>query len=556
MSISFDSEMLQAFTMSCVEQLSNIEQLVLSLEQSKCASSIDPIFRAAHSIKADAATMGFLKIAKFAHKTEDVLHQIRIDRIKVSGILIDALLQVFDCLRDMISFPSESEDKDISENLALLEGFLATARELDGQENTNVACIEAVQLPGESEPSLQLVQLTVPAAKLDILVDQLGELAAIQARLSSHFRQHHDLDVMAEELERNLSCFRDQIMALRMVALKPMFAKFRRLVRDVAAQTGKQVSLTLAGEDTELDKTAMERLHAPLTHVLRNAVDHGIETPAERHALGKPLNGQIHIAARQAGTDIEIEVRDDGRGINRERLRQQASARGICLDHLHEQDDSLLELVFMPGLSTAACVSAYSGRGVGMDAAREEVRALRGDISISSIQGEGTTIRIRLPLALAILDSLQIMIGDDSFFLQIANIEECLEARRESLVLRHGRGTMCVRGEMLPVVCLRSFFDMGAPIAGINPVLIVRTGDMRLGLIVDQIIGNRQIVLKKISRVLGRLDGILGSAVTETGKLALVLDIPDIIRLCLAQTPATDNQFQRTLLRTANPHRN
>jgi len=551
MTMSLDAELLHAFTISCVEQLANIEQHVLSLEQGKSASSIDAIFRAAHSIKADAATMGFVKIADLAHQAEDVLHQVRSGRIEVSRILIDALLQVFDCLRRMISRPIEAEDKDVSETFMLLKRFLATAQDFESRENTNPVCMENSAEPVRSadgpEPGLQLAQLTVPASKLDILVDQLGELAAFQARLTALSRQHRDLDALAEELERNLSCLRDQIMALRMVALKPMFAKFRRLVRDVAAQTGKQVSLTLTGEDTELDKTAMERLHAPLTHVLRNAVDHGIETPDERHALGKPRTGQIHVEARQMGADVEIVIRDDGRGVNREKLRQQALTRGIPLDHIQGQDDSLLELAFMPGLSTATCVSAYSGRGVGMDAAREEVRALRGDISLSSTPGEGTTVLIRLPLALVILDSLQIMIGDDSFFLQIANIEECLEVRRESVALRLGRGTLCVRGEMLPLVCLRTFFDMDAPATGLAPVLVVRSGDMRLGLIVDRIVGNRQIVLKKISRVLGRLDGILGSAVTEDGSLALVLDVPDIIRLCLLQASAACDQLKRTL---------
>lgn len=182
-----------------------------------------------------------------------------------------------------------------------------------------------------------------------------------------------------------------------------------------------------------------------------------------------------------------------------------------------------------------------------MDAAREEVRALRGDISLSSTPGEGTTVFIRLPLALAILDSLQIMIGDDSFFLQIANIEECLEIRRESVTLRLGRGTLCVREGMLPLVCLRTFFNMDAPAPGLAPVLVVRAGDMRLGLIVDRIVGNRQIVLKQISRILGRLDGILGSAVTEDGSLALVLDVPDIIRLCLRQASAAGAQLKKNI---------
>lgn len=549
--MSLDIELLNAFTISCVEQLTNIEQHVLSLEQDKSASSIDAIFRAAHSIKADAATMGFVKIADLAHQAEDVLHLVRSGRIDLSRILIDALLQVFDCLRRMISRPLEAEDKDASESLMLLERFLATEQDAESRESTNVACMEnsakSVRPAGGPEPGLQLVQLTIPASKLDILVDQLGELAAFQARLTALSRRHRDLDALAEELERNLSCLRDQIMALRLVALKPMFAKIRRLVRDMAAQTGKQVSLTLTGEDTELDKTAMERLHAPLTHVLRNAVDHGIETPDERNALGKPQTGQIRVEARQVGADVEIVIRDDGRGVNREKLHQQALARGIPLDHIQGQDDSLLELAFMPGLSTATCVSAYSGRGVGMDAAREEVRALRGDISLSSTPGEGTTVFIRLPLALAILDSLQIMIGDDSFFLQIANIEECLEVRRESVTLRLGRGTLCVREGMLPLVCLRTFFNMDAPAPGLAPVLVVRAGDMRLGLIVDRIVGNRQIVLKQISRILGRLDGILGSAVTEDGSLALVLDVPDIIRLCLRQASAAGDQLKKNI---------
>ncbi len=536
--MDFDGELLDAFIASCQEQLADIEAHVLALEGAGGSEHVGAIFRAAHSIKADAAAMGFARASAFAHAVEDVLELVRAGRVAVDRALVDALLGAFDDLRRMVEAPCERADLDCSASLMALGRVLCAAlARRPSSEDCVPACAEpdieaGVFGPRELiESEIRVAQVTIPAAKLDALVDQVGEFAALGARLERSARQDRVLAAVTEDLDRLLAGLRDQVMDLRLVPLKPVFAKFRRLVRDAAAQTGKQVEFQVHGEDTTLDKSAVEHVQGALAHIARNAVDHGIEPPPTRLAAGKTPTGLIRMHARQIGGEVEIVIQDDGRGIDRDKLLRGARERGLVADGA---EPALLDLVCLPGLSTAERVSAYSGRGVGMDAARDAIVAMRGSLALTSAPGQGSLVTVRVPLSLAMLDCLRVVVGNATFFVPLPNVEECLERRRGFPRGHDGHAVLDVRGELLPIVGLGRLFESPEGRSDLVSVVVVRAGTRRLGLIVDGIVGHRQIVLKNLSRVMGRVDGILGCSVTEDGQMALVLDIAAIFRLCSA----------------------
>lgn len=536
--MDFDGELLDAFIASCQEQLADIEAHVLALEGAGGPEHVGAIFRAAHSIKADAAAMGFARASAFAHAVEDVLDLVRAGRVVVDRTLVDALLGAFDDLRRMVEAPCERADLDCSASLMALGRVLCAAlarrsSSEDGLPSSAEPDVEA-RVPGprdQADSETRVAQVTIPAAKLDVLVDQVGELAALGARLERSARRDRTLAVVTEDLDRLLAGLRDQVMDLRLVPLKPVFAKFRRLVRDAAAQTGKQVDFRVHGEDTTLDKSAVEHVQGALAHIVRNAVDHGIEPPSIRLVAGKDPTGLVWMNARQIGGEVEIVIRDDGRGIDRDKLLRGARERGLAADGA---ELGLIELVCLPGLSTADRVSAYSGRGVGMDAARDAIMAMRGSLALTSAPGQGSTVTVRVPLSLAMLDCLRVVVGNATFFIPLPSVEECLERRRALLAGRDGRAVLDVRGELLPVVGLGRLFESPDGRSDLVSVVVVRAGADRLGLVVDGIVGHRQIVLKNLSRAMGRVDGILGCTVVEDGQMALVLDIVAIFRLCSA----------------------
>ena len=300
-------------------------------------------------------------------------------------------------------------------------------------------------------------------------------------------------------------------------------------MRDASTALGKDVDLVMEGENTELDKAVIEQLNTPCIHLLRNAVDHGIESPDVREALGKPRRGVIALSARQEGNDVVIALRDDGAGIDGRKLWQKAVAAGR-LDPARPYDETAaLELIFLPGLSTADAVGAVSGRGVGMDAVREGIAALRGRIDVDSTPGAGATFTIRLPVSLAIIDCLEVRLEDETYYLHLDYVEECLELP-PGTALRQGRGVMDLRGQPTPLVCLRHFFGLGGETPATSHVVTVRRGDGRAGLVVDGVLGRKQAVLKHLGRALGKVPGVLGGTVTEAGDMALVVDVPELLR--------------------------
>jgi two-component system chemotaxis sensor kinase CheA len=377
----------------------------------------------------------------------------------------------------------------------------------------------------------------VPAERLDALMDRVGELVIAQSRLSQIAGGGADLALrsVSEEIERLAGEMRDATMVLRMVPVASLFGRFRRLVHDLARETGKAIELVTEGEATEVDKTVVERLFDPLVHIVRNSCDHGLEPPAERAALGKAGTGTVRLSARQTGGDVLITVRDDGRGINRERVRAKAEAQGLILPGQQLSDGELLQLIFHPGFSTAAQVTSLSGRGVGMDVVKRTIESLRGRIDVASIPGEGSTITLSIPLTLAIIDGLLVRVGTERFVVPLAAVEECLELSLEEDMRSRGRSVITLRDRLVPFLRLRELFETGTRPDPFQKIVVVGIGAERVGLVVDQIIGNHQTVIKPMSPLHRNVATFSGATILGDGGVALILDIAQLVTVGQAQ---------------------
>ncbi|PPQ36249.1 chemotaxis protein CheA, partial [Rhodoblastus acidophilus] len=328
----------------------------------------------------------------------------------------------------------------------------------------------------------------------------------------------------------NLSSeLRATMMVLRMVPVATLFERFRRLARDLQHETGKQIELVTEGESTEMDKTVIERLADPLVHIIRNSADHGLETPEERLAAGKPASGRITLGARQSGGEVVISVSDDGRGVDRARVRAKAEANGLIAPGQELSDQDVLQLIFHPGFSTAAKVTNLSGRGVGMDVVKKTIEALRGAVDVTSQPGQGSEVALRIPLTLAIIDGLLVRVGGGRYVIPLSAVEECLELSLEEDLRSRGRSLLSLRGSLVPFIRLRDTFRMGTPPDPHQKVVVVSTGAERIGLVVDQIIGDHQTVIKSMSKLHEDVATFSGATILGDGGVALILDIANLL---------------------------
>jgi two-component system chemotaxis sensor kinase CheA len=375
------------------------------------------------------------------------------------------------------------------------------------------------------------MSLRVSTERLDELMDRVGELVIAQARLTSTAAASGDanLKAIAEELERLSSGLRDTTMGIRMVPIGQLFGRFRRLIHDLSRDLGKPIELVTTGEETELDKTMIERLADPLVHIIRNALDHGLENPARRQALGKPATGTVTLAAVYAGTEVAVSVSDDGAGLDAERIRAKAVEAGLIAQDARLPDHELNKLIFEPGFSTAKEVSALSGRGVGMDVVKRTMDSLRGSIDVASVPGKGTRVTLRVPLTLAIIDGLLVQVGAGKYTIPLAAVEECLELPAMAEVPNGGPSFLDVRGALVPYLRLRDLFGTPTPPGRHQKVVIVSSGGMRVGLVVDQIIGNNQTVIKQLSKLHADIKTFFGATILGDGTVALILDVGHLV---------------------------
>jgi len=380
-------------------------------------------------------------------------------------------------------------------------------------------------------PTRASASIRVGAEKLDRLVNLVGELVTVQARFSglAALRQDAEMQFLAEEVERLTAELRDNSMSLRMVPLKSAFERLRRLVHDLAKDLGKEVEFRTAGEETELDKSMIDQLHDPLVHLIRNSLDHGLETVEERSAAGKSRQGVVRMSAAQSGTSVLIRVSDDGRGLNREAIRARAVERGLLGANEQRTDQELCQLILAPGFSTAREVTSISGRGVGMDVVRSGVEAMRGSLEVSSQEGCGTTITLRLPLTMAIIEGLLVRVADSYFVLPLVSVEECVELFGAA---RSGRREMAVvRGELVPYLRLRTIFGMGGPAPELEQIMVTQTESGRVGLVVDQVLGNHHTVIKSLGKFYRNVQAMSGATILGDGTVALILDVERLVHV-------------------------
>lgn len=398
--------------------------------------------------------------------------------------------------------------------------------------------------------------IRIEAAKLDRLINRVGELVIAASATTVMARQRCDSELLESVAAINnlVEGIRDDALTLRMVPVNDIFSRFPRLVREVAHQLGKDIHLDIVGADTEIDKSMVEKLTDPLLHIVRNALDHGLEAPAQRLEAGKPATGRLTLEAYHEAGSVVVEVRDDGRGIDRQRVLAKAVERGLVPEGRVLADQDILQLIFLPGFSTAETVSDLSGRGVGMDVVKRHIDLLRGEIDISTEPGRGTTFKLRLPLTLAIIDGFLIEVDQAAMVIPVNMMLECLELPADAL--QHRLRQINVRDEWVPYVCLRELFGLESSTAP-QYVVLVNFGEHRAGIVVDRLVGELQAVIKPMGQMFRSLRGFSGSTILGNGKPALILDIPQLIHYAgrAERRQIEENALSRLQVATGHGHR-
>lgn len=533
--------LLQTFFAEAGENLTRMEEALVALERRPDdLELVHELFRLAHSLKGDARMTGFPHVAEFAHGVEDALARLRDREAPVTAELVTRLLQTVDVLRGMTAAaaagrePSRSEDAHartaLGEALAHARAGVAPAATRD----------PADAAPADAHASATAARtLRVDVAKLDRMLDLTGEIAIAQGRVLQLLEAlpggsggaAHEAFLEAVRLQLALQ---EEVMDARMVPVAPFFRQYTRTVRDLAAASGKQVTLVVEGDEVEVDTRVLEALRDPVTHMVRNAVDHGLESPDLRVALGKPAEGRITLRAAQEGGQIVVQMSDDGAGIDRQRVAARARAMGLAAAPEQLADEALLELVFAPGFTTTDTVTELSGRGVGMDVVRRNIEALRGTVSLTSEPDHGTTISIRLPLTLAIIEGFSVGVGEETYVLPLEAVHECMALPPSARDDGAGGGLLSLRGEALPYLHVRNLFGLEGAAPARAHVVVVGHGGRRAGLVVDLLHGERQAVIKSLGATFAGLSGVAGSTILGDGRVALILDVTQLLHQAYA----------------------
>jgi two-component system chemotaxis sensor kinase CheA len=391
--------------------------------------------------------------------------------------------------------------------------------------------------PGQAQAAAAGANQTirVDSLKLDSLISRIGELitAVAGSNLVARRSGRRDFEECMANVTSLVEEIREGSLQLRMVKIGGTFSRFKRVVHDVSRELGKEIELQISGEDTELDKTVVERIADPLTHLVRNAIDHGIEAADVRASRGKSAVGAIKLNAYHDSGQIVIEVSDDGGGLKRDRILAKAIERGLIDESAKPSDADLFNLIFEPGFSTADAVTNLSGRGVGMDVVKRNITALRGVVNMKSVEGAGTTVTVRLPLTLAIINGFQVGVGNTTYVLPLDSIDECVEFSSAE-----GHDFTSLRGEVLPFIHLRTLFENNSPPAKRQSIVVVRHGGRRAGIVVDTLLGEFQTVIKPLAKMFTRVDCVSGSSILGTGDVALILDVPAVLEHAIQRAQA------------------
>ncbi len=568
MSDDFD-EIISEFLTEAEESLDKIDPLFVEIEKKGYDKDLlNEIFRIMHTIKGAAGFLGFQQVVDVAHSAENVLKKLRDGEITFTKELIDVILHSVDMLRILLEHIKlkDGEQEDISSLLKDLDALLT-----DGQEACEVHCqtietestventteqasvsgeiVEKICHVNETKEKVQPERresqqtLRVDVSKLDKVMDLTGEVVLVRNRLLnivSYLELKYSDDPFVHNLFETVS-FLDlvtsdmqiAVMKMRMQPIKKVFGKFPRLVRDISGSLGKEVNLKISGEDTEVDKSVIEHIGDPLVHIIRNSIDHGIEPMDDRRLKGKDEKGLIEIMAYQKGNQIVIEVRDDGKGIDLNKVKEKAISKGlITLEEAGRMSENeIINLIFQPGFSTVDVATELSGRGVGMDVVKTNISRLNGYVEVNTKKGEGTCFKIIIPLTLAIIQVLMVGAGKAQYAIPLTNIEETLKISKKDITGVAGTNVINIRGRVLPIYEL-------SLITGINGsnddpyryVVVVSIGEVKFCLALDELLGQEEIVIKNIDGLQTDSSYVLGATITGEGKVVLILDPAGISR--------------------------
>ena len=565
-----DLSLLADFIAESRESITGAEAALLELEANpEDLEAVNTVFRAFHTVKGTAAFMGLDSLAEFAHHAESLLSRVRDRELAYTQAVASMSLRSNDVLVEFLDAVEKSVQT--SEPIVLPDDYAALMHDLLNVDavlagivsiapstadlDAPVVQADAVPLVDATPSNLPVTSRDVSAGRasggrntitkaeadlsvrvrtdrLDRLIDMVGELVIAQSMIAADPAVtaigQHDLVKKVSHAGKIMRELQDLSMSMRMVPLKTTFQKLTRLVRDVALKAGKVVELVTDGEETELDRNMVDAIADPLVHMVRNAVDHGVEGPDDRERVGKPRSGRVTLAAFQQGGSVIVELRDDGRGLNRDRILAKAIEKGLVQPNHSLTDSEINALIFAPGFSTAEKITDISGRGVGMDVVRRNIESIRGRIDIQSVLGQGTTFQIRLPLTLAVTDGMLVRVGDERYIVPLTSISLSFRPELDMLSTIPPNGeVVMLRGEVLPVVRLHSMF--GIPNAVTNPteaiLMIVGDGEHRVALLVDQLLGQQQVVAKALGDGVGEIPGISGGAILSDGRVGLIIDV-------------------------------
>jgi two-component system chemotaxis sensor kinase CheA len=580
-----DMDLLKEYIVECMDHIAAAEASLLDLEVNPDgAELINTIFRAFHTIKGTSGFLGLDRIQKLAHLAESLLNRGRDGQIKIRGGYADLALKSCDSLRTMIealrmalpgqplTIPSNLEDllaeladpeshgiSDESQPEALRLGDIlvsqgAASRETveqvvqdKGNQKTGQALVESGAATAEEVAKALRTQkkiegsdadstIRVGTARLDSLVNMVGELVIAQSMVAQDrtVLGTPDLSRKVTHADKIVRELQDLGMSLRMVPLQATFQKMARLVRDLGRKSDKSVQFVSEGEDTEIDRSMVEVLSDPLVHMIRNSVDHGIEPKEDRVKAGKEPTGTVTLRAYHAAGKVVIELCDDGRGLNKEKIQSKAIEKGLVPAGRELTEGEIFGLIFQPGFSTADKVTDISGRGVGMDVVRKGIDSLRGQIDVSSTQGAGSTFQLRLPLTMAISDAMLVQVGRQTYLLPTISIEHSFRPTTDQMSTVVGQGEMVLlRGQLLPIIRLHRLFNIpGAVTEPDNGLLIVLESQAkRCAVMVDKLLGQQQVVIKSLGSSLANVPGVAGAAILGDGRVGLILDPTGIAEL-------------------------
>jgi two-component system, chemotaxis family, sensor kinase CheA len=541
--IEADGDILHEFANEAREHLDNIEQGILVLEdQPGDAAMLSSIFRAFHTFKGASGFLRLMPVNRLSHELENLLDLARSGKLALTPSVFDLILEGRDVLKN---FTDElqlqlSGQKPLAPIHVPANDLVERVRVVIENPDADPSA-PAESSPRKTSSSGEPVKtvstvMKVDTRKFDSLVELVGELVIAQSQVS----QHPDLaNLRSRQLTRNLSQL-SQIalelqkiaMSLRMVAIKGTFQKMIRLVRDLNAGTGKDVDLVISGEDTEMDRTMVEELADPLMHMIRNSVDHGIESPEKRLAAGKPAKGTVRLSAFHQGGSIVVEIADDGAGLNTARILEKAVERGIVEPGANLPDTEIHDLIFAPGFSTAEKITGISGRGVGMDVVKQNIAKMRGKIEIDSVPGSGTTFRIFLPLTLAIIDGLIARIGEERFIFPTLSVCESFRPTRDMVTRVQGKGEVVkVRDRLRPILRLYEHFKIVPrttdPCQGL--LIVVESANQQRCVMVDELIGKQEVVIKSLDERFKSNKCVAGAAILGDGRVGLILDPRELV---------------------------